>query len=200
MTRPARRMAPEARRGHLVAAAVQLYGRMPPERVTVDDVTSAADVSRALFYRYFRGLDELHVAALGSVVAELIDRVSPPAAGPLVEQLRAAIGAFLDVVSRHAPAYVALLRSGSVISTSETDALVDAVRDHVVALLLERTGIPEPTPLQLMTLRGWMALVEGSSLAWLQEARTMPRERLVDWLVAQFGAMWSVTAADPARS
>lgn len=187
-------MTPEARREHLVAAALELYGRMPPEQVTVDDVTRRADVSRALFYRYFRGLDELHVAALGSVVAELIERVSPPTGGTLPEQLRAALEAFLDVATRHAPAYVALLRSGSVISTGETDALVDGVRDHVVGLLAERSGIAEPTPLQLMTLRGWMALVEGSCLAWLQEARTMPRERLVDWLVAQYAAASSVTA------
>ena len=42
------------------------------------------------------------------------------------------------MVGRHAPAYVALLRSGSVISTGETDALLDGVRAHMLALLTEQ--------------------------------------------------------------
>ncbi|MEK6441246.1 TetR/AcrR family transcriptional regulator [Pseudonocardia sp. T1-2H] len=177
VARPARRMSPERRRDHLVAAALELYARMPPEQVTVDDVSRAADVSRALFYRYFPNLPSLHVAALSTIVDELIDRISLPGSGSDVlptEQLRAALDAFLDTVERHAQAYVALLRSGSVIATGETDALVDAVRRHIVALLVERSGLEDPAPLHLMTLRGWVALTEGALLSWLQE-RAVPR-------------------------
>ncbi|HEV7469993.1 MAG TPA: TetR/AcrR family transcriptional regulator [Pseudonocardia sp.] len=195
--RPARRMSPERRRDHLVAAALELYARMPPEQVTVDDVSRAADVSRALFYRYFPNLPALHVAALSTIVDELIDRISLPGSGSDVlptEQLRDALDAFLDTVERHARAYVALLRSGSVIATGETDALVDAVRRHIVALLVERSGLEDPAPLHLMTLRGWVALTEGALLSWLQE-RAVPRAELVGWLIDQLTAMLAVTAA-----
>lgn len=193
-SRPARRMTPQRRREHLVAAALGLYARMPPSEVTVDDVTRAADVSRALFYRYFRGLEELHTAAVGRIAAELVERVSLPAEGTLPEQLRAALSTFLDVAQRHERAFVALLRGGSVISTGATDALVDGVRDHVVALIVARAGLGEPSALQLMTLRGWVATVEGACLTWLHE-RPVTRERLVAWLAAQLVGALATTAS-----
>lgn len=186
-------MTPERRREHLIAVALEIYGRVPPEQVTVDDVTAAADVSRALFYRYFPNLDELHVAALGTIVAEMIDRISMPAGESVADQLRSAVQEFLGVVERHASAYVALLRSGSVISTDQTDAIVDGVRDHIVALLRERGGITAPSPLMSMTLRGWVALVEGSSLTWVQERR-VPRDELVAWLCDQLAVMLATTS------
>ncbi|MCO7195305.1 TetR/AcrR family transcriptional regulator [Pseudonocardia alni] len=196
--RPPRRMTPEARRAQLVSAALDLYGARSPEEVAVEDVTRAADVSRALFYRYFSGMEELHVAALGSVAEELIDRVALPTDGPLDGQLADALDVFLDVVGRHSRAYIALLRSGSVVSTGETDAMVDGVRDHIVDLLCVRGGVPDPTPLQLMTLRGWVALVEGSVLVWLEAGRVPAHAELRDWLVEQLFAMLGVTVArDP---
>ena len=48
-------------------------------------------------------------------------------------------------------------------------------------------------PLVAMTLRGWVGLVEGASLAWLQE-RTVPRAVLVEWLAGQLTAMLDATA------
>ncbi len=193
--RAPRRMSPQARRAHLVDTALSLYQRLPPEDVAVEDVTGAADVSRALFYRYFPNVEALHVAALGTVVEELTSRVALPAGGSLAEQLAAAVEEFLDVAQRHARAYVALLRSGSVISTGETDALVDGVRDHIVALLVERGGVPDPSSWQLMTLRGWVALVEGSTLTWLRDGGTgIDRDELRDWLVAQLFGLLEVTA------
>lgn len=188
-----RRMAPERRREQLIEVALEIYGRVPPEQVTVDDVTGAADVSRALFYRYFRGMDELHVAALSTIVAEMIDRISLPVGESVTDQLRSAVEDFFGVVERHSAAYVALLRSGSVISTDQTDAIVDGVRDHIVALLRDRGGITDPSPLMAMTLRGWVALVEGASLTWLQEQK-VPRDELVAWLCDQLAAMLAMTS------
>lgn len=186
-------MTPQARRAQLVSAALDLYGRLSPEDVGVEDVTRAADVSRALFYRYFSGVEELQVAALGTIVDELVSRIALSGDGPLNAQLAAVLDVFLDVVERHARAYVALLRSGSVVSTGATDALVDGVRDHMVDLLCVRGGVPDPTPLQLMTLRGWVALVEGSALSWLEAGREPDRGELRDWLVEQLFAMLAVT-------
>lgn len=196
--RAPRRMSPERRREQFIAAALELYGRLPPEEVAVEDITRVADCSRALFYRYFPNVESLRVAALGTVVDELIERVAMPAGGALDAQLRDAVDAFLDVAQRHARAYVALLRSGSVISSGETDALVDSVRDHIVALLVLRGGVPDPSPLQLMTLRGWVALVEGASLTWLEQG-DVGREAMRDWLVAQLFALLAVTAEHDPR-
>ncbi|MGD3105726.1 helix-turn-helix domain-containing protein, partial [Streptomyces sp. YGL11-2] len=54
--RPAyRRLSVEQRRSQLLAAALGLFAQRAPEDVSLDDVATAAEVSRPLVYRYFPG-------------------------------------------------------------------------------------------------------------------------------------------------
>lgn len=191
--RPPRRMAPAQRREHLIATALALYAGHAPEDVSVDDIVTEADVSRALFYRYFSSIGDMHVAALSSVVDELIQRISVSSEGDTHEQLRTALSEFLTVVQAYANSYIALLRSGSTIATSDTDTLVDRVRNHVVALVFERIGVSDPSPMLRMTLRGWVTVVESTLVSWLQEP-SPPREELETWLIDQLLAMVATTA------
>jgi AcrR family transcriptional regulator len=210
--RSPRRMSAERRREHLVGTALELFASQPPELVSVDDVVRAADVSRALFYRYFTNIHDLRVAALRVVVGEVIAAITPPADGTLLDQVRYSLHAFLGSAQTYAGAYVALLRTGSVIATDETNALVDSVRDHVVRVVSQRLGeraSSAPTgpgggivaaPMLELTLRSWFAVVEGASVAWLREG-TLARERLESWLVDQLVAMLATTARhDPATA
>ena len=208
--RAPRRMSAQARHEHLVGTALQLFVHQPPDLVTVDDVVRAADVSRALFYRYFTNIHDLRVAALRAVVAEMIAAITPPQDGSLLDQVRYSLHAFLSSAQTYAGAYVALLRTGSVIATEETNELVDSVREHVVRLVSERLrdGYPAsgegggvvPAPMLELTLRSWFSVVEGASVAWLREG-TLARERLESWLADQLVAMLATTARhDPATA
>jgi hypothetical protein len=100
-----------------------------------------------------------------------------PAAGT------AAVRALIAVADEYRAGYVALLRAGSVIATSDTDAVVDRVRDRAVRLILEATGA-EDTPPPLLTLRCWIAAVEGTLPSRPQE-RSAPREEPEGWPVDQ---------------
>jgi AcrR family transcriptional regulator len=207
--RSPRRMSPERRREHLIETALGLFANQPPDLVTVDDVVRAADVSRALFYRYFTNIHDLRVAALRAVVDELLAVITPPADAGLLDQVRYSLSAFLGSAQTYAGAYVALLRTGSVIATPETNELVDSVREHVVRIVSERVGqangvdaddVFRPAPMFELTLRSWFAVVEGSSVAWLREGK-LARERLESWLVDQLVAMLATTARhDPATA
>lgn len=191
-------MTPERRRAQLLEAAIELYGRRPYEQVSVDDIAAAADVSRALLYRYFSSPKEIYEAALRFAADGLIARFSTHHEGSLLDQLRSLIGEFIAFAEAHDAAFIALLRGGSVVVTAETDAVIDDVRRHAVAEILARTGVTDPTPLALLTLNCWTAVVEGATLTWLQE-RNLPRAELESWLVDQLIAMVSVTAErDPA--
>jgi len=185
-------MTPQARRDDLVRAALDLFGSRAPELVTVDDIVAAADVSRPLFYRYFSSLRELQVHALRTVTDDLIDGLAGLESGPPETRLRAAVRGLIDVADHYRAGYIALLRSGSVIATSDTDAAIDEVRRRAVDLILDALGVSEPSPLLLLTLRCWTAVVEGALLSWLQE-RSVPREELDGWLVGQLEAMVGVT-------
>lgn len=198
--RPPRRMAPARRREHLISTALSLYGRCAPEEVSVEAIVAEADVSRALFYRYFSSIGDMHVAALSSVVDELIRRISTGSDGDTHDRLRTALSEFVTVVRAYADSYVALLRSGSAVATSDTDALIDRVRDHVVALVLEWFEVADPTPMLRTTLRGWVAVVESTLLTWLRDPDP-PREQLESWLIDQLRAMVTTTARhDPATA
>ncbi|HWD02317.1 MAG TPA: TetR/AcrR family transcriptional regulator [Amycolatopsis sp.] len=190
-------MTPQARRDDLIAAALDLFGSRAPELVTVDDIVARAEVSRPLFYRYFPSLRELQVQALRTVTDGLVDGLAQLEQGPPEARLRAAVRGLIDVADHYRAGYVALLRSGSVIATSETDAAIDEVRHRSVELILDALGIAEPSPLQLLTLRCWTAVVEGALLSWLQE-RKVAREVLDGWLVDQLTAMLATTEAHDA--
>ncbi len=192
MSRP-RRMSPQARRDDLIGAALDLFGSRAPELVTVDDIVARAEVSRPLFYRYFSSLRELQVQALRTVTDGLIDGLAGLEEGPPETRLRAAVRGLIDVADHYRAGYIALLRSGSVIATSDTDAAIDEVRNRAVALMLDTLSVTDPSPLLSLTLRCWTAVVEGALLSWLQE-RTIAREDLDTWLVAQLTAMLAATA------
>jgi AcrR family transcriptional regulator len=214
-------MTPQRRREQLIRVALRLYAEQPPELVTVDDVARAADVSRALFYRYFPNINELRLAALRIVVAEVIDAITPPDGGGLLDQARYALSAFLGSAQNYASAYVALLRTGSVVATQESNELVDSVRNHILNEMARRLNAragagtdgtdgthggggngtaTRPAPMMELTLRSWFSVVENASVAWLREGK-ISRERLETWLIDQLFAMLSTTARhDPATA
>jgi len=196
-----RRLSPQRRREQLARTALGLFAVTPPEMVSIDDVARAAGVSRALLYRYFASIHELRVAALRIVVDEVVAAITPPDDGTLLDQVRFALGAFLGSAQTYASAYVALLRTGSVIVTDETNELVDSVRQHVVQMVTQRLGIAgRPPPMLELTMRAWFSVVEVSSVAWLSEGG-QPREALEAWLVDQLVAMMATTARhDPATA
>jgi AcrR family transcriptional regulator len=192
--RAPRRLDPAARRDQLVRTALRLYADHPPELVTPEQVARAAGVSRALFYRYFTGVQELRVAALEVVVDEVVAATTPPDEGTLLDQLRFALSAFLGSAQAYAAAYVALLRTGSVLATDATNELVDGVRAHMVGLVAERLGLRgSPAPMLELTMRAWFSVVEVSSVEWLRGG-ALSREGLEDWLVDQLVAMLGTSA------
>lgn len=190
-----RRMNVEARRGQLLAAAVDLFGHRRPEDVSIDDVAAAAGVSRPLVYRYFPGgRQQLYEAAVHGAAQELIGRFAVPSTGPPTSRLSDALDRYLSYVDDHDAAYGALLRGGSVAETSRTDAIVDDVRRRAAEQVLHHLGVSRPGPRLAMMVRSWIASVEAVSLIWLDEGKRPPVTQLRDWLVDQFTALLLVTA------
>lgn len=195
-----RRMSPEGRRQHLIEAALSLFATRPPQEVSIDDIAEQADVSRALVYRYFPSTEAIHVAALRAATDDLISRFTLSREGTLLEQLTGSVRDFVDFASNYAPTYLALLRTGSMVTTPDTDAMIDDVRQHALAEIFGRAGIAKPTPLMKLTVQCWIAVVEASTLAWLQD-KFCSRDELVAWHTHQFVAMMSTTThTDPAMS
>ncbi|HEX5566302.1 MAG TPA: TetR/AcrR family transcriptional regulator [Streptomyces sp.] len=198
MTAPAyRRLSVEERRDQLITAALRLFAHHTPEDVSLDDVATAAGVSRPLVYRYFPGgKQQLYEAALGSAADELRQCFAEPQTGPLTRRLSRALDRYLAFVDGHDAGFAALLQSGSVAETSRTGAIVDGVRRAAAEQILLHLEVREPGPRLRMMVRTWLAAVEAASLIWLDEGKQPPLEGLRDWLVDHFVALLTATAAD----
>ncbi|MFD9814375.1 TetR/AcrR family transcriptional regulator [Streptomyces sp. NPDC059080] len=198
--RPAyRRMGVEQRRSQLLAAALGLFAHRAPEDVTLDDVATAAGVSRPLVYRYFPGgKQQLYEAALRSAADALEGCFDEPETGPLTQRLSHALDRYLAFVDEHDAGFSALLQGGSVVGTSRTSAIVDEVRRAAADHILHHLGAPEPGRRLRMTVRMWITAVEAASLIWLDEEKHPDLGELRDWLVDHFMALLASTAArDP---
>ncbi|GAA2071556.1 TetR/AcrR family transcriptional regulator [Streptomyces albiaxialis] len=195
-TAPAyRRLSVDERRSQLLATALGLFAHRPPEDVSLDDVAAAAGVSRPLVYRYFPGgKQQLYEAALRSAADELEQCFAEPHTGPLTTRLSRALDRYLEFVDEHDAGFNALLRGGSVVETSRTNAIVDEVRRAAADQILVHLGARRPGPRLRMAVRTWISAVEAASLIWLDEDKQPPLGELRDWLVDHFIALITVTA------
>ena len=186
-----RRLTKDARRAELIAAGEEVFSERPFEEVSIDDIASAARISKNLLYHYFSGKRELFLAVVATAAAQMHDATAPdPALGP-VEQLAASLDAHLTYADRHAKGYVALMRGGT--GDAELQAIITDARDRAIARLVDSLPpVVERTPELALALRGWIGLVDALTLSWL-ETRALPQERVRELLQELFVALLTTT-------
>ncbi|MBA2948488.1 TetR/AcrR family transcriptional regulator [Streptomyces himalayensis] len=198
-----RRMGVEERRRQLIGVALELFSQRSPDDVSIDEIASAAGISRPLVYHYFPGKLSLYEAALKRAADDLADRFSEPHEGPLGTRLHQVMGRFFDFVDEHGPGFSALMRGGPAVPAGEasavntastTTALIDSVRQAAYEQILEHLGISEPPARLELVVRSWISLAEATALIWL-DGRRIPRPELEMQLVHDFAALTAVSAA-----
>lgn len=189
-------MGVEERRQQLIGVALEVFGRRSPDEVSIDEIASAAGISRPLVYHYFPGKLSLYEAALKRASDDLADRFVEPHEGPLSARLLRVMHRFFGFVDEHGPGFSALMRGGPAVGSSRTNALIDGVRQAAYVQILSHLDIKTPPPparLELL-IRSWISLAESTALIWL-DGRRIPREELEVQLVHDFAALASVSAA-----
>lgn len=183
--RTRRRLRVEERRDELLEAALQLFCDRAPEDISIDDVASAADASRALVYHYFGGKHELYIAALKRAAKQLSELLETPIEGDSLERLRISLGRYFDFVEDHGAGFTALLRGGPADRSGDAGEIIDGVRNLILNRILAVLGMDTPGPVLRITLRAWVALVETAGLDWL-ERKDLPRAQLEQLLIEQY--------------
>ncbi|MFD3733857.1 TetR/AcrR family transcriptional regulator [Streptomyces sp. NPDC058632] len=189
-----RRMGVEERRQQLIGVALELFSRRSPDDVSIDEIASAAGISRPLVYHYFPGKLSLYEAALKRAADDLASRFVEPREGPLGARLLRVMGRYFDFVDEHGPGFSALMRGGPAVGSSTTNALVDSVRQRAYEQILSHMGVGEPPPRLELVVRSWISLAESTALIWL-DGRRIPRDGLEAQLVHDFAALCAVAAA-----
>ncbi|MFR0352172.1 TetR/AcrR family transcriptional regulator [Streptomyces sediminimaris] len=189
-----RRMGVEERRQQLIGVALELFSRRSPDDVSIDEIASAAGISRPLVYHYFPGKLSLYEAALRRAAQDLAGRFDEPRDGPLGARLRRVMRRFFDFVDEHGPGFSALMRGGPAVGSSATNALIDSVRQAAHDQILSHLGVEEPPARLELVVRSWISLAESTALIWL-DGRRIPRAELEAQLVHDFAALAAVSAA-----
>ncbi|MET8830988.1 TetR/AcrR family transcriptional regulator [Streptomyces sp. NPDC004610] len=189
-----RRMGVEERRQQLIGVALELFSRRSPDEVSIDEIASAAGISRPLVYHYFPGKLSLYEAALKRASDDLADRFVEPHEGPLGARLLRVMRRYFDFVDDHGPGFSALMRGGPAVGSSTTNALIDSVRQAAYEQILAHLGVTDPPARLELVVRSWVSLAESTALIWL-DGRRIPREELEVQLVHDFAALAAVSAA-----
>lgn len=189
-----RRMGVEERRQQLIGVALELFSRRSPDEVSIDEIASAAGISRPLVYHYFPGKLSLYEAALTRASDDLANRFVEPRQGPLGARLLRVTHRFFDFVDEHGPGFSALMRGGPAVGSSRTNALIDGVRQAAYVQILSHLDVDTAPPRLELVVRSWISLAESTALIWL-DGRRIPREELEVQLVHDFAALAAVSAA-----
>jgi AcrR family transcriptional regulator len=188
-SRPRRRLSVEQRREQLIAVALDMFARHPPEEVSIDDIAAAAGASRPLVYHYFPGKQALYEEAIRRAGEQLAALFEEPQDGPLSERLHRVMGRYLDFVDNHGPGFAALLRNASPAASPGTGAVVDQVRQAAERCVLDHLELAEPSARMRLAVRTWIGNAEITALAWLadqEQGRRLRREELQLKLVQEF--------------
>ncbi|MFE9447852.1 TetR/AcrR family transcriptional regulator [Streptomyces sp. NPDC006739] len=198
-----RRMGVQERRQQLIGVALELFSRRSPDDVSIDEIASAAGISRPLVYHYFPGKLSLYEAALKRAAEDLASRFAEPQEGPPGARLLRVMRRYFDFVDEHGPGFSALMRGGPAVSVggahsmahaSATNALVDSVRQAAYDQILSHLNVTDPPARLELVVRSWISLAESTALIWL-DGRRIPRAELEVQLVHDFAALAAVSAA-----
>lgn len=157
----------------------------PLEQVSVDDIAAAAGISRGLLFHYFASKREFLVAVVQAAADRLLAVTDPDRTLPLLERLRAGLEGYVGFIEANRSAYVSLVRGAQGADVHLADVF-EVTRAVIVRRILDQLEAPGASPALNVAIRGWIGLVEESTLAWLAESAggdaPITREQLVTLL------------------
>jgi AcrR family transcriptional regulator len=168
------------RRAQLVGIGLDLLETRPIQDLTLDEVATAAGVSRTLVFHYFPSKGDYFAEMVTSAGQRLMQAVPRDPDTDPEARLRSMVDAFLRFVQRKRGAYVALVRGASG-GDPKVLAALDAVRTEHVGRWLDAAGWQARDPLTLVAVRAWLASLE--EVAFVAATSELPRPALVELLV-----------------
>jgi AcrR family transcriptional regulator len=174
----------DARRAQLLALARKVFADRSYDEISIEDLAREAKISKGLLYHYFPTKRDLYVAALRVMADELVERIrAVPQDLPPAERVCAGLDAYLDHVTQHARAFVALMRGG-IGSDPEVAQVIEGVRRTLSDECMQGSpfaALLDRNPKFKIAARGWIGFVEQASIDWCVDP-TVSRDELRDLL------------------
>jgi len=182
--RPQRLTGAERQRS-ILDAATDVFARRGYEGARIEEIASAAGVSKALIYEHFQGKLELYVQIRRTATQEVLERTMEATAGAegSVAVMERASGAFLDFVAENPNRWRVIEQEVSDPELIELDQNQQRQGELAVAALLANDeyvvarGDVDPKHLELLGV-----MIQGASVRaanWWVEDQSMPRDEVL---------------------
>jgi len=183
------RLDPVARRAQLIELGVQMLATRTLDALSVEDIATAAGISRGLLFHYFSSKQEFHLEVARAAAQDLIARTEPDTTLAPLDALRGALGAFVDYVEENPDNYKSLVR-GAASGTTEMRAIFDATRTTLARRIVEVLGGLGLTlgPRAELAVHGWVAFTEECVIRWI-DGGMGHRDELLDMLTKALPAI-----------
>ncbi|MDY7102467.1 MAG: TetR/AcrR family transcriptional regulator [Actinomycetota bacterium] len=158
------------RRRQLLDVAVQVFGVRGFHGTSMNDVATAAGVTKPVLYQHFGSKRDLYREVLedgGAQLRERLAKATADADGPRA-QVEAGMGAYFEFVAENEPAFT-LLFGGGTRRDPEFRAIAAAVEEDVaafIAALIDVPGLSDDE--RALYAHGVVGLAEGMSRHWIE--------------------------------
>jgi len=170
------------RRSLILGAAGFLFGARGFDGTRLDDVATAAGVTKPIVYRHFADKRALYLALLQRHRDDLSTFAGAiPAEGTVEERVRAVLRAWLAYVSEHTYAWSMLFRDTG--GGQEVQAFRAEVHDEARNVLVAMIGMlseRELPPAELEPLAELMSMGMAHLVLWSTDHPEVPAETIVD--------------------
>jgi AcrR family transcriptional regulator len=170
-------------RAALITAALRLVDERGLDRVTVEEISEAADVSSRTFFNYFATKDE---ALIGDPITDGPDfkaaLLAQPTGLTVVEAIRRALAPTISDIQQHLELWRLRMRVIGA-NPSLLPALFARgaqVEAELVAAIAERTGHPADSPFTQLTATLTGTAFRTAMIRWATVGQTSPFAELVD--------------------
>ena len=192
------RLDPAQRRDQILDAASSLFADRPYDEVSIEDIASAAGVTRGLVHHYFGGRKEVYIALLERLGAQREERLRPPV-GRSARRLEDTVSRWLDWTEANRTVWLATIAHGEDIADPEVRRVVgDLVRRAVALLAAYHADIAEDSPRLRYALECWAGLNRAAIRRWLNGDAT--RDATHELLASTLEHVLRTFGAPPAPS
>jgi AcrR family transcriptional regulator len=188
------RLDPVQRREQILDAANSLFAERAYDEVSIEDIASAAGVTRGLVHHYFGGRKDVYVALLERLGAQREERLRPPLGRSARARVDDSVARWLDWTDTNRTIWLATMAHGEDIADPDVRHVVaDLVRRAVALLTTYHADIAEDSPRLRHALECWTGLNRAATRRWLngEASREATHELLASTLehvLRTFGA------------
>ena len=167
------RLDPAQRRDQILDAASALFAERPYDAVSIEDIASAAGVTRGLVHHYFGGRNEVYIALLERLGAQREHELRPPAGRSARARVADSVSRWLDWTEANRTIWLATIAHGEDIADPQVRRVVaDLVRRAVALLTTFHADIAQDSPRLRYALECWTGLNRAATRRWLHGEAT----------------------------